>query len=76
MGDAVDFGDLTEARRTLASCSSSTRGIFGGGVTPTRLNTIDFIVFASTGNAQDFGDLTTVMSHNGGCSDAHGGLGD
>ena len=31
VGNATDFGDLTVARQGLAACSSSTRGIFGGG---------------------------------------------
>ena len=30
-GNAIDFGDLTVARRGIAACSSSTRGIFVGG---------------------------------------------
>jgi hypothetical protein len=34
------------------------RGIFGGGRTPTNVNTIEFITIATTGNAIDFGDLT------------------
>ena len=30
-GDAIDFGDLTQARFAPSACSSSTRGVFGGG---------------------------------------------
>ena len=30
-GNAIDFGDLTGARSGIAGCSSSTRGLFGGG---------------------------------------------
>ena len=31
-----------------------------GGQTPTKVNTIDYVTIASTGNAQDFGDLTVA----------------
>ena len=55
-GNATDFGNLTQARRAAASCSSSTRGIWFGGYTPTYVNTIDFATIATTGDATDFGD--------------------
>ena len=74
-GNAASFGDLTVARSYLPACSSSTRGVFGGGATPTIVNTIDFITIASNGtNAQDFGDLTQARNVIGALSDAHGGL--
>ena len=45
------------------------RGVFGGGSTPTYINTIDYITISTTGNAFDFGDLTidhvTPVSHGG-----------
>ena len=57
--NAINFGDLTSERRTLAGCSNETRGIFGGGIKdPARRNIIDYITIASTGDAADFGDLT------------------
>ena len=62
-GDATDFGDLTVARSSLAACSSSTRGVFGGAG-----NTIDYITIASVGNATDFGDLTVARGDVAGCS--------
>jgi hypothetical protein len=74
-GNVVDFGDLTLARSELASCSSSTRGVFGGGKTPTVVNTIDYITIAETGSAVDFGDLTQTRGGNAALSDSHGGLG-
>jgi len=59
-GDAVDFGDLTGAKRNCGSCQSPVRGIVGGGRNPggTNLKNIDLITTATTGDAQDFGDLT------------------
>ena len=45
-GNAIDFGDLTVTRYRLGSCSSSTRGIWGGGDTS---NVIDYVTIASAG---------------------------
>ena len=50
------------------------RGAFGGGQTPTRQNTIDYVAIASTGDAADFGDLVTAGQRFAGSSDSHGGL--
>jgi hypothetical protein len=74
-GNGTDFGDLTVARGNGAGASSSTRGLFGGGLTESTFrNIIDFVVIASTGNATDFGDLAASVFGLGGCSSAHGGL--
>ena len=61
-GNAVNFGNLSQARRKVASVSSSTRGIFAGGATPGATDRIDFITILSTGNASDFGNLVTGES--------------
>ena len=76
-GNAIDFGELTLARRAPAGCSTNIRGVFAGGDTGTNpySNTIDFITIATIGNAQDFGDLTFTRGLHSGCSDSHGGLG-
>jgi hypothetical protein len=75
-GNAVDYGDLTVARRGIAACASSTRGLFGGGVDPASTNVIDFITISTLGNAQDFGDLVTSTRRdgNGACSNSTRGL--
>ena len=71
-GNAIDFGDLTVARLYVGGSSSSTRGIFAGGFTPTptniNLNIIDYITIATIGNALDFGDLIATRSGNASCS--------
>jgi len=72
-GNATDFGDLTSARETTGA-SSSTRGIFGGGNTGSRVNTMDYVTIASTGNATDFGDLTEARDGIAGISNVNGGL--
>ena len=80
-GNAVFFGDLTEARGKLASVETQTRGVFigsdsGNPSTNTYTNVMDFINIASAGNAQDFGDATNNNNHQvAGFSDSHGGLG-
>jgi hypothetical protein len=56
-GNGTTFGSLT-ARRWLAACSSSTRGIFANGYTNNNSNLIEYITIASTGNAINFGNLT------------------
>ena len=58
-GNAVDFGNLDggTAMRTGGGVSSSTRGIMGGGVGD--LDKIQFITFATLGNATDFGASLT-----------------
>ena len=77
-GNAVDFGDLTLARRYIASMASSIRGVFAGGYAnpegSTKNNNIDYVEFATQGNAVDFGDLNTARGGAAGCSNAHGGL--
>ena len=75
LGNSVDFGDLTQARYYGGSTSSSTRGIFWNGWTPTRVNTIDFVQIMTTGDASDFGDATIQANAvTAALSNGHGGL--
>ena len=68
MGNAQEFGDLTQARWIPASISSSTRLVTCGGATPTYQNTIDYVTIASTGNATTF---TGILSGARTYFDAH-----
>ena len=61
-GNALDFGDLTVARRAGFGMSNSSRGLLAGGSTPSESNVIDYITIASTSNSTDFGDLITARS--------------
>ncbi len=65
-GNAQDFGDLISGQTEKpAGTSSSTRGLFICGESQpsgTRINTIEFITIASTGNATDFGDHTDLLA--------------
>ena len=78
LGNAQDFGNLTQARWTGGSAASSTRGVCAGGekASPTAIvNTIDFGTFASTGNFSDFGDLATAVGQGvGGASNSTRGV--
>ena len=76
-GNSTKFGDLSEARKGLAGCSNSTRGVFicgeakAGPVT----NTLDYITIASDGNANEFGDaMSSRYIINGGVSNGTRGV--
>jgi len=63
-GGDTTFGDMSVARRSMGSCSNSTRGVLMGGLASTSpnysgSNVLDYITIASTGDAVDFGDLYT-----------------
>ena len=47
-----------EMATDVPTLEGGSRGLFGGGYTPTAVNTIDYITIESAGNAVDFGDLT------------------
>ena len=81
-GNAIDFGDMLYIRSNAAQdgLASPTRGLFSGGGSPAtghdgnRMNVIQKIEIATTGNAIDFGDLVDHTSNFGAMSNAHGGL--
>jgi len=63
--NAIDFGNLVNAREYTASLSNGTndRGISGGGIQDggsPHLNEIDYWTISTTGNASDFGNLTNI----------------
>ena len=71
IGNATDFGDLTELTRSAGATSNGTnqRGVFGGGSTQViQYNVISYITISSIGNATDFGDLTALSDGLGGAS--------
>ena len=70
-GNGQNFGDLVYSGQfRRGNAGSSTRGIVMGHYSPSdpnrdghaNLNYIEFLTFATTGDAQDFGDLTTTGS--------------
>ena len=78
LGNAADFGDLLNPRSySGGNCQSSTRGIIAGGFSPsapTRVNSIEFLTMASTGNSADFGDLAAAASNVGAASNSTRGI--
>jgi hypothetical protein len=73
--NALTFGQLTSAKAGAGACSSSTRGVFGGGWTGTvELDTIDYITIATLSNALTFGQLTEVKDYFGACSSSTRGV--
>lgn len=74
LGNALNFGTLTVSRSTLAACSSSTRGIFGGGTSGGGVNVLDYITIANIGSAIDFGDLVTPAFNLAACSSSTRGV--
>ena len=61
IGDAVDFGNLTDASADGVTFGSSVRGIYAGGsLGGGGRNTIDYITISTQGNSTEFGDLTEV----------------
>ena len=57
-GNALDFGDLDNAKTQPGPGATNSRGLFAGGMTPSATNQIEYITIPSTGNGIDFGDLT------------------
>jgi hypothetical protein len=78
LGNAQDFGDLSEYRYWISSCSSTTRGLWGGGgvspTSPNKTDKIDYVTIASTGDAIDFGNLTVARYGLGACANSTRGL--
>jgi hypothetical protein len=74
-GNAIDFGDLTAVRAYLRSNSSSTRGLFNGGLaSPVIHATIDYITISSTGDAISFGTLSLARYGAASCSNSTRGI--
>ena len=78
LGNAQDFGDAVNVWGHRPGMSSSTRGMWGGGKSPSSpyppQTDVDYVEIATTGNAKDFGDLSEARSAGGGTSNGHGGL--
>ena len=75
-GITYDFGDMTQAKYGVGCSASPLRGVLYGGWTPTKVDTIEYVTFASMGDAVDFGDAThEIREVASNVSDCHGGLG-
>ena len=76
LGNAKDFGNLTDGLNQNAGFASTTRGISSGGYNDagSSSNIIQYVTLATTGNATDFGDLTAARFATAGCASATRGL--
>lgn len=76
-GNAKAFGQLTVERNSIAACSSSTRGVFMGGLNDTApyfQQVMDYVTIASTGNATSFGNLLPAQALGSGLSNSTRGV--
>ena len=74
IGNAIDFGDLSERRAYPGACGDSVRMVIFGGYSnsvgsPFGLKNSDTVKYASHGNAIDFGDLSARRGYPGACGD-------
>jgi hypothetical protein len=60
--------------RQFTVTGASGRGVFGGGITPTIVSTIDYINLSTGGSSINFGVLTTGRRFAGGCSSSTRGI--
>ncbi len=60
LGNATNFGNLSTAAFMGSACANKTRGFYGRGGTPTKINTIEYVNMASEGDGIDFGDATVT----------------
>ena len=63
LGNATDFGDMTQNKAYGRGTNNATRGIFGCyALDGSATDRIDYITVANTGNASDFGDLSQARA--------------
>ena len=77
IGNAIDFGDLSERRAYPGACGDSVRMVIFGGYSnsvgsPLGLRNSDTVVYASHGNAVDFGDASHGGSNKAGSNSTRG----
>ena len=71
-GNSLDFGDMSNTHYDGSACANLTRGImsmglrWSGGIA--RVNIVEYVTIASTGNSTDFGDLSVSRDTAGGSS--------
>ena len=77
-GNATVFGDLSTNTGNGGAVGSFTRAIFGAGVTPAAspaaVDKIEYVQFATEGNAASFGDLTSGGERTNAASNSTRGL--
>ena len=65
----VNNQDLGDQNNTDSTGGTGTRGIYGGGSTPSKVQTTNFFTISTQGNARSFGDLVgAARIGSGGCA--------
>ena len=65
-GNAVNFGDLIQEKKTNGSgTSNGVRGVIGGGTGGEYVDTIEYVTLSSEGNGTEFGNLTAPAGFGG-----------
>ena len=73
-GQTIFFGNMSSGRRLGAAFSSSTRGLWACGITPSRVNVIDYVEISTLGDSIDFGDAMNITATMCGCSSPTRGI--
>ena len=74
LGNPINFGDLTVAKRFVAGTSDKIRALCCGGYTDANVDVIEYVTIATQGNGVDFGNLQSSTYSGAATSNAHGGL--
>ena len=74
MGNSIAFGALNAARSSFGAVASTSRVIFGGGYSPSNLNSMEFVNPITQGNGTDAGDLSAARKHVTGLGNATRGI--
>lgn len=78
LGNATDFGDLTQTLSETAACGSTSRGVVFGGHPPgaggLTVNVIQYVTFSTIGNAASFGTLSVGKWGGGSCNSSTRGI--
>jgi hypothetical protein len=72
-GNATNFGNLIAATRSGGAMASTTRAVFGRGISGSYTNTLEYVTIATTGNAVSFGNCATG-GYSGGVANETRGL--
>lgn len=72
-GNATNFGNLISATRSGGAMASTTRAVFGKGISGGYSNTLEYVTIATTGNAVSFGNCATG-GYSGGVANETRGL--
>ena len=76
LGNALDFGDMSDAVSQGSGVSSPIRAVsMGGTKAPGDVDVIEYVQIMTTGNAVDFGNLLSARRGGAASSNGNGGLG-